>query len=50
VEKMYNTNNSFEIIAKWGFGDGYADMLTTMALNANISKNKLYEDLMSISN
>jgi hypothetical protein len=43
-------NDSFEIVAKWGFGDGYADILTTMALNVNISKNKLYEDLMNISN
>jgi len=40
----------FELVATWGFGQGYTDMLTSTMLLGNIAEMELYSALMDISN
>jgi 2-polyprenyl-3-methyl-5-hydroxy-6-metoxy-1,4-benzoquinol methylase len=48
IEKMYG--GRFEIIGKWGFGEGFTDILNNTMLNSNTDENDLYEKMMNISN
>ena len=41
---------SFSLIAQWGFGQGYTDLLTYAMLSNDIKDILLYQQLMSISN
>jgi SAM-dependent methyltransferase len=44
------TKDTFEIIATWGFGQGYTDILTNSMLLGKTNNLDLYNDLMKISN
>jgi CMP-N-acetylneuraminic acid synthetase/2-polyprenyl-3-methyl-5-hydroxy-6-metoxy-1,4-benzoquinol methylase len=40
----------FSLLATWGFGQGYTDILTNAMLVNNINENLLYQNLIDISN
>jgi len=42
--------DDFNLLATWGFGQGYTDILTNSMLLSNIEEKTLYENLMDISN
>jgi SAM-dependent methyltransferase len=44
------TGDEFRLIATWGFGQGYTDVLTNTMLLGNIKESSLYQQLMDISN
>jgi 2-polyprenyl-3-methyl-5-hydroxy-6-metoxy-1,4-benzoquinol methylase len=48
IEKM--AGEEFQLVASWGFGQGYTDILTSAMLLGNITEMGLYEALMDISN
>lgn len=42
--------NKYEIVGKWGFGQGFFDILTGCAINANLKNLELYNQLIDKSN
>ena len=42
--------NKYEIIGTWGFGQGFFDILTESAINANLENLELYNQLIDQSN
>lgn len=42
--------DKYEIIGKWGFGQGFFDILTESAINANLENLELYNQLIDQSN
>ncbi len=42
--------DKFEVIATWGFGQGFFDILTESAINANLNNLELYNQLIDKSN
>lgn len=42
--------DKYEIIGKWGFGQGFFDILTESAINANLENLELYNQLIDKSN
>ena len=42
--------NKYEVIGKWGFGQGFFDILTESAINANLENLDLYNQLIDQSN
>ena len=42
--------NKYEIIGTWGFGQGFFDILTESAINANLENVELYNQLIDKSN
>ena len=42
--------DKFEIIGRWGFGQGFFDILTECAINANLENLELYNQLIDKSN
>lgn len=48
VEKLLK--NKYEIIGTWGFGQGFFDILTECAINANLKNLELYNQLIDESN
>ena len=42
--------DKYEIIGKWGFGQGFFDILTESAINANLNNLELYNQLIDQSN
>lgn len=48
VEKILK--DKFEVIATWGFGQGFFDILTESAINADLENVELYNQLIDSSN
>jgi len=46
----FMAGEEFKLVATWGFGQGYTDILTSTMLLGKISEMKLYSDLMDIGN
>lgn len=43
-------DGKFEMLGKWGFGQGYTDLLVNAMINAGLKENNLYHRVCSIAN
>ncbi|MPN60752.1 hypothetical protein SDC9_208484 [bioreactor metagenome] len=42
--------NKFELLATWGFGQGFSDIINNAVINSGIENSDLYNQILNVTN